>query len=1762
MAMDAEDLVVREALEMIEDMGAELSLSLSVSSDEAEEDVHAVESSRGAQGGADGRQPGKRPSPSRPLGPAGSQPRKRKKGSHRSHQTLRRALLALDGGSEGESTDVEDDPIEQAGASDEDLARERARGLWSPEAPSFAASVDSERSERTGFAPPDASAAHHVVGPQLRALREGQGTNREYYTHEHLRRLRECEARVPWNRLGRGSKTYCSKAHRQPCKACTTCHFCRQKTTDQKTWCPCSLKKGRIVGGKSRGILCGFCLEMRFGENLDEALSNPSWRCPACRDICNCSGATCSRSRRNLFPTNQLYHEADSLGYKSVAHYLILTHLTDGEAMPMPEVGRGSRPRKPTAEAAAGAGEEGDEGDEGGRALLRRRAKIALRREIEVLRIEFPPPDGWEDLGLTDPQEEEEEEEQEEEQEEREVVEILEREGEAAKSAPMAPVAARGVRTEGRGAEDAQVGGELGQFSGSLVAAAVVSRGTGAGAPRVKGSHRTRHRHRQQSAPSIAAPSIAAPSIAAPSTAAPTEASALAPRGVGAVEEPVPAAVEEIERWQGRAVEAEAEALESRRREVQRRKDEVFSLSLKALRVAADPEDAAAAGGPWHEMLKQVQAVDWESLTVPQRNQRASPIVARLPTRAVVAADGACREVGGKESASMTHDELRVCSSVLLVLASVLPERQLVPMVCKKVFGRAPIVDVGRSDTRARAILFDASFKILRIMHRRGVDLSQALELLVGVCRSLLDAQDSLFAALSAKVGLGTTPGIRVGSLDLPAVTNRFGQLERISLVRSAMEANQELLLNALSHFAALSTACGRVFHSVLGGLVSRMVDAGGQHLNGLRGGALGFAYAALVLLRAGATEGREEAVDALAEALLPKIDGLVNTGYPIRSKDAGGASADAGAEDSVGIAVSEDTLTMAVRLLCEVVAFLLCEGKITWERASAIVHQPYSPQQFWSSANAHYRSLAYKLTSSIASGTAGPCFKQRESLLGAWIVCMVDPSRGRHQVQVTDALVTALGLGKADLPSAPSEIRSDRDGTLRASWVGFVLRGICSDPRLPSALVSFQTIKTACDFFLAAQKEVVGSGGGRQGWERAALNVLAALLGGYLELKRGDGPALAGAGPLLDLLSRTAAGNLGGCLDLFLRSESKGPNPRLGTIESLGSARMQIRGSPLVHLKSVVEAAASIVVKDGRVWAPSRGLHDVLVAAFELVPGTGPAREPFMTALYEEISSALCPPADASSGGGGGGGRDALSHFVLGTYVRRWLQRAAAAPRQHTGVAVGALCFLRAHFTQAALRSSPALLRLHLPPLLGPLVECLCLGESCDASSPLQLATLLKHSFGLLCGLARSCGHLVPEYHTAESLGKSSFPCDMNALSSPDPMEEGKHECCLGILWHSALQCFLRLVANALNANLRTIDQVNAASQEQGHIAVLTANISATNRGRMFRLLGRPRPLGGVEALYAQSSRPASALSKVDTGRYPQQLCSLADLVSSGFAMASALQGSDRGLRWALALLPPLHSLLRLAETRPRQLDGEYVLLWSALDAKGHGSGLDLPARPVEPALAGSPVPIQLGEEGGTQAYPNTQDTVRYPSQPESQATGGSGAGTGQPKPRIVSTRDLGGHVGGVVNFFGYVRSRDPERGTKAFKSQKDFSCVTMADRQGSVKLILTGAAAKAAAAQLDEHSMRSPGEEQIVVVKGARVFRRKDGGQVLLQGLQSTRLMLNPSVKAVGALRAWIRERRGEGEPKKEIRVKVEGERAAGAGGGRPRALSEHNK
>ncbi len=92
----------------------------------------------------------------------------------------------------------------------------------------------------------------------------------------------------------------------------------RQKTIDEKTYCPCYNSTKRIVGGKGRGFWCGSCLYIRMGENIHEVKHRSDWRCPCCRDICNCSGANCLRARRNLAVTNQLIHEAIKQGFKSV----------------------------------------------------------------------------------------------------------------------------------------------------------------------------------------------------------------------------------------------------------------------------------------------------------------------------------------------------------------------------------------------------------------------------------------------------------------------------------------------------------------------------------------------------------------------------------------------------------------------------------------------------------------------------------------------------------------------------------------------------------------------------------------------------------------------------------------------------------------------------------------------------------------------------------------------------------------------------------------------------------------------------------------------------------------------------------------------------------------------------------------------------------------------------------------------------------------------------------------------------------------------------------------------------------------------------------------------------------------------------------------------------------------------------------------------------------------------------------------------------
>ncbi|KAM6131554.1 cell division cycle-associated protein 7 [Phoenicopterus ruber ruber] len=93
----------------------------------------------------------------------------------------------------------------------------------------------------------------------------------------------------------------------------STCHQCRQKTIDTKTNC----RNPDCVG--VRGQFCGPCLRNRYGEDVRTALLDPTWRCPPCRGICNCSFC---RQRDGRCATGVLVYLAKYHGYDNVHAYL------------------------------------------------------------------------------------------------------------------------------------------------------------------------------------------------------------------------------------------------------------------------------------------------------------------------------------------------------------------------------------------------------------------------------------------------------------------------------------------------------------------------------------------------------------------------------------------------------------------------------------------------------------------------------------------------------------------------------------------------------------------------------------------------------------------------------------------------------------------------------------------------------------------------------------------------------------------------------------------------------------------------------------------------------------------------------------------------------------------------------------------------------------------------------------------------------------------------------------------------------------------------------------------------------------------------------------------------------------------------------------------------------------------------------------------------------------------------------------------------
>eukprot|EP00884_Botryococcus_braunii_P003802 jgi/Botrbrau1/13422/Bobra.0082s0027.2 len=153
------------------------------------------------------------------------------------------------------------------------------------------------------------------IGPNLTIILAAN-SRREAYSVQQLRNLFRYQYRRRAT-VQRHALTCSNLGHADGCTACSSCHWCRQKTPDAES------KKAHCSNAHCRLAFCANCLWNRFAWNLEE-LNGVAWECPVCLKICNCSVVGCLRSQNGWTQTGQLVGEARKMGFPSAAHYLII----------------------------------------------------------------------------------------------------------------------------------------------------------------------------------------------------------------------------------------------------------------------------------------------------------------------------------------------------------------------------------------------------------------------------------------------------------------------------------------------------------------------------------------------------------------------------------------------------------------------------------------------------------------------------------------------------------------------------------------------------------------------------------------------------------------------------------------------------------------------------------------------------------------------------------------------------------------------------------------------------------------------------------------------------------------------------------------------------------------------------------------------------------------------------------------------------------------------------------------------------------------------------------------------------------------------------------------------------------------------------------------------------------------------------------------------------------------------------------------------
>ncbi|KAK9824677.1 hypothetical protein WJX72_012282 [[Myrmecia] bisecta] len=1236
----------------------------------------------------------------------------------------------------------------------------------------------------------------------MRALRRAQADRGrlEYYTVEHLRRLKQFTAATPYK--GGKSNVYCKDVHVQPCKECQSCHFCRQKTIDPKTSCRCQFLP-------VRGL----------------------------------PGANCLRSRRNLEPTKMLISEAEKLNYKSVAHYLILTHLSsEGAAMPMEELSE-LRHRKRQAEQArlleepphkAAKLSKADRASAAVRQKGERRIEEQMEKLFKVcssaLTQRRPPLSesgfGW---GILDRDRDDEDEDD---------------DGPGASNPFSRTHTATGVPANPPNASNQLPGGE--SAGGASVAGAV---------PQNPFLHR----------------------VTAP-RAAGTAAARGRPRASG---------LPDAEEWHDTRFDGPHPGLDAGTCAPVRPDSHLSRQGLKQ-------SPAARKSKGWYAKL---------------------------------------------------HEKADHLSRRIWAHAAFTPEWEAEY--------QEPFVDFESSCIEARGTLVYAAFELLQVMSRRGMDLSPAVEGILGFLAVVAAEFERLSRPIDASAG-------RIGPEQLMGVAEE----DEISLA-ALRHCDSYQLLVILQLIQRVCHTPTRGAERLLGEELMCLLDVGTLFTRDHRQEALAAIYTAVLAVSPDALERMSEdevleAVEhrrALAEqirtAVLPRLEACVVMTYPDRALAEG--LLDRGSPLDLALEVRE-------------------RYQQTQDPGSVL------PQSLYRHFGVFYVARALTAAPDVTCQT-----RVAVELLHMWLRALLDTGSRTVLAFFTDVLSKCSGGQVSRLfqgaRSSFDGICGDRSGAVRAELAATVFGALARSE--DHEYLKF--IMEDLDGMLAERTFSLESRGANCAfrWHAPTARILMAVAGAATDwlakmVVKDKGPSL---GVMLRQVARwmdKAAVYLQSCYAEVLResADSAGPAEDAAPAATLGDARQVVGQSALLCMPSMLATTAQAMriahqaaLQIARTsQSPPPTFHKAMEANGDLVytvrlalapclevPLGGVEPSPVDRACWELLATALVPsPGTALPGGGPGGAGQASADLanagqanaaqadagqspamqelileVLGTHVRWHLSRALVGDTG-TRNAVNTLRWMAVLFSQPRLRGHEAMLKLLLPQLLSPLLQILAPGSpDSGAWAPTYRMGVRHAAYSFLTELLEVHPAVLPPRVDLDKLPRVEDSPINGALQSRNQAAALKD-----IRWDNARQHVFHAVAGGIVAVVASL--VIDPREDMPCVAGMQPlDEKATNSalGQLTKCFGMPR---SFDALTRQSAAPLPF--KLAPGQQPFRPPDFKYVVAAQcFKFVGALAKVERhGKTWVGPIMASLQQLMRHNAALAKPLKPAYSQLVALLKGLG----------------------------------------------------------------------------------------------------------------------------------------------------------------------------------------------------------------------------------